>query len=368
MLEAQRGLPADSPGSRCLPDLRLRRARSGRRPVRPTEVQSSCGRWGPHRRTWLPWTPPTSCCTASATHPMPSTPTASTARLPCAGRGRARLRHPGRHRAEPRRPRYIVIADASGPMDLAGVMGGDPTKVTDATPPGSCWKAPGWTRRWCGSWARRRDLHTDASHHWPRRGSGHGAGQPGTCSCAGWKAAEVLACGRSDGGAGRAAAAGAAEAGAGADRRRAGEPCPILPQPAAAGLPGGRREPGRLHVVPPSWRQDLGIAEDLAEEVLRMRGYERMPVALPAARRSAPTALRRLSAGQGGGAPARPPGLPADRDLRLHEPRRMPSCRLSRRGPHPQQSAGPRVLGDARLAAPSLRGVARANLRQGAPW
>jgi phenylalanyl-tRNA synthetase beta chain len=37
-----------------------------------------------------------------------------------------------------------------------------------------------------------------------------------------------------------------------------------------------------LVVAPPSWRHDLAIAEDLAEEVLRLRGYEHIPSVLPA--------------------------------------------------------------------------------------
>jgi phenylalanyl-tRNA synthetase beta chain len=34
-------------------------------------------------------------------------------------------------------------------------------------------------------------------------------------------------------------------------------------------------------VVPPSWRHDLATPEDLAEEVLRLRGYEQIPSVLP---------------------------------------------------------------------------------------
>jgi phenylalanyl-tRNA synthetase beta chain len=37
-----------------------------------------------------------------------------------------------------------------------------------------------------------------------------------------------------------------------------------------------------LRVVPPSWRHDLAIPEDVAEEVLRLRGYARIASALPA--------------------------------------------------------------------------------------
>jgi phenylalanyl-tRNA synthetase beta chain len=38
---------------------------------------------------------------------------------------------------------------------------------------------------------------------------------------------------------------------------------------------------GGLEVQPPTWRHDLSIPEDLAEEVLRLRGYEAIPSTLP---------------------------------------------------------------------------------------
>jgi phenylalanyl-tRNA synthetase beta chain len=42
-------------------------------------------------------------------------------------------------------------------------------------------------------------------------------------------------------------------------------------------------EPGRLTVVPPSWRFDLKIEEDLIEEVIRVLGYETLPGTPPLA-------------------------------------------------------------------------------------
>jgi phenylalanyl-tRNA synthetase beta chain len=41
-------------------------------------------------------------------------------------------------------------------------------------------------------------------------------------------------------------------------------------------------EAGVLIVQPPTWRHDLTIPDDLAEEVLRLRGYEHIPSVLPA--------------------------------------------------------------------------------------
>jgi phenylalanyl-tRNA synthetase beta chain len=41
--------------------------------------------------------------------------------------------------------------------------------------------------------------------------------------------------------------------------------------------------PGILTVVPPSWRQDLRYPSDLAEEVIRLEGYDNVPVRMPRA-------------------------------------------------------------------------------------
>ena len=44
-----------------------------------------------------------------------------------------------------------------------------------------------------------------------------------------------------------------------------------------------RSEAGRLHVLPPSWRFDLQIEEDLIEEVIRVLGYGLLPETAPQA-------------------------------------------------------------------------------------
>jgi phenylalanyl-tRNA synthetase beta chain len=44
-----------------------------------------------------------------------------------------------------------------------------------------------------------------------------------------------------------------------------------------------RSEPGRLHVLPPTWRFDMQIEEDLIEEVIRVLGYGLLPQDAPQA-------------------------------------------------------------------------------------
>jgi len=176
----------------------------------------------------------------------------------------------------------LVITDEAGPIALAGVMGGDGTKVTETTRRvllESAWFDPKTVR----ATARRHSLHTDASHRF-----GRGA-DPAMAPVA------------------RDLLVGRLQAWCGAKlvsawtvgtipvvsisvvlmesllTRVAGEPL-SLPDAAEALKRLGctvevKRD--RLRVMPPSWRHDLTIPEDLAEEVLRLRGYEHIPSVLP---------------------------------------------------------------------------------------
>jgi phenylalanyl-tRNA synthetase beta chain len=178
--------------------------------------------------------------------------------------------------------RDLVIADTTGPIALAGVMGGESTKVTEATRRvllESAWFDPKAVRLM----ARRHCLHTDASHRF-----GRGA-DPGMARVSrdlllrrieAWAGAKVL---------------GVWSVGKAPPERApiplrkklleriAGEPVSLAEASRSLQRLGCRvaSEPGLLSVTPPSWRHDLGIPEDLAEEVLRLRGYEKIPVALP---------------------------------------------------------------------------------------
>jgi phenylalanyl-tRNA synthetase beta chain len=176
----------------------------------------------------------------------------------------------------------LVIADATGPIALAGVMGGEATKVTEGTRRvllESAWFEAKGVR----ATARRHSLHTDASHRY-----GRGA-DPAMATVA-----RDLLVGRLQAWCG-ARLVGAWTAGAAPVQRTsltlsetllirvAGEPVSLAEAAEALRWLGCEVEAGhdQLRVVPPSWRHDLAIPEDLAEEVLRLRGYERIPSVLP---------------------------------------------------------------------------------------
>ena len=179
-------------------------------------------------------------------------------------------------------PQDLVIADESGPIALAGVMGGDGTKVTESTRRvllESAWFDPRTVR----ATARRHSLHTDASHRF-----GRGA-DPAMASVArdllvdrlrSWCAAQLLAAWTVGG---LPATPAQVDLTAGMLARIAGEPLQLTDAADALRRLGcsAAMAGDRLQVTPPSWRHDLAIPEDLAEEVLRLRGYEHIPSLLP---------------------------------------------------------------------------------------
>ncbi|HJW32559.1 MAG TPA: phenylalanine--tRNA ligase subunit beta, partial [Holophagaceae bacterium] len=177
----------------------------------------------------------------------------------------------------------LLIADDSGPIALAGVMGGESTKVTEATRTvllESAWFDPKVVR----PMARRHNLHSDASHRF-----GRGA-DPAMAAVArdllaqrliDWAGATLVA----------AWSVGAPPI-----------PCAAITLPLAQldRIAGEAVDPSEAETllarlgcqvtrsatsvaaVPPTWRHDLTLPEDLAEEVLRLRGYDRIGSSLPA--------------------------------------------------------------------------------------
>jgi phenylalanyl-tRNA synthetase beta chain len=211
----------------------------------------------------------------------------------------------------------ILITDSSGPISLAGTMGGLATEVTghsrDLVIEAAHFSAAGTARM-----SRRHRLESPASarfargvdHELPLRASaraaalltelGGGTVMPG-CTHASApieQVSVVLATDYPDQVAGMVY---------GLDTvtgrlRQVG--CEVSVSGEAAGLPpstaaaiGGilpsrhvRHEHGRhdragqlMTVVPPSWRPDLTDPSDLAEEVIRLEGYEKIPVRMPRA-------------------------------------------------------------------------------------
>lgn len=176
----------------------------------------------------------------------------------------------------------LVIADEAGPVALAGVMGGDATKVTASTRRvllESAYFDPRVVRRM----AHRHGLHTDASHRF-----GRGA-DPSMARVArdllasrlmAWAGARLV--GAWTAGA-MPAARPAVELPLGLLNRIAGEAIPLEEAETWLTRLGCRviRMDEALRVESPTWRHDLAIPEDLAEEVLRLRGFDRLGSALP---------------------------------------------------------------------------------------
>ncbi len=175
-------------------------------------------------------------------------------------------------------PDDLVIADASRPVALAGVMGGAETAVTGASTDlllEAAWFQPSSVRRT----ARRHGISTDASYRFERGADFEAI--PAALA----RLAEVI----------RTTAGGTIEAGlvdarsaessspairfrSSAVARHLGLDVPDTPRILAA---IGCRVEGES-VTPPSWRGDLAREIDLVEEVARLNGYDHLPATLPA--------------------------------------------------------------------------------------
>ncbi len=176
----------------------------------------------------------------------------------------------------------LVIADEGGPVALAGVLGGERTKVTPQTRRvllESAYFEPRVVRRM----AHRHGLHTDASHRF-----GRGV-DPAMATVVrdllverlqAWAGAQLV--GAWTVGALPPAPPRVALPGVFLDRM-AGEAIPLEEAEAALRSLGCRVSPETsvLWVEPPTWRHDLNLPEDLAEEVLRLRGFDQLGMALP---------------------------------------------------------------------------------------
>ena len=178
----------------------------------------------------------------------------------------------------------LLITDESGPIGLAGVMGGASTEVTPATRD-VLLEAAHFDPVTIARTARRHKLPSEASKRFER------GVDPAVAAAAAARAVQLLV----------QLAGGTADE-LGSDYRATASPAPIeLPDGfiarligveyddaeirAALAEIGGTVEDseGGLRVTPPTWRPDLIDKASLAEEVARLAGYDRIPTVLPVA-------------------------------------------------------------------------------------
>ncbi|MBQ0829771.1 phenylalanine--tRNA ligase subunit beta [Streptomyces tagetis] len=181
----------------------------------------------------------------------------------------------------------LVITDERGPIGLAGVMGGADTEIGDHDDPGKATgdvviEAAHFDAVSIARTARRHKLSSEASRRFER------GVDPKAASAAAQRTVDLLVL----------LAGGTAEAGV-TEVVAPGAPTTIT-IPAdhpdkVAGMSYGRESVVRrlqevgcdvygqdeLVVTVPSWRPDLTDPNDLAEEVIRLEGYENLPTTLP---------------------------------------------------------------------------------------
>ncbi|MDP2030596.1 MAG: phenylalanine--tRNA ligase subunit beta, partial [Thiobacillus sp.] len=181
-------------------------------------------------------------------------------------------------------PDMLVIADANGPVALAGIMGGQPTSV-DGDTVDVFLEAAFFAPAAIAGRARRLGLSTDSSHRF-ERGVDFGATRQAM-----ERATELLLdiCGGQAGPITEALAA-----------LPSREPITLrlarLKRVVGIEIDADQVERGllalgarverqedRLIVTPPSFRFDLAIEEDLIEEAVRLFGYDNIPAQPPAA-------------------------------------------------------------------------------------
>ncbi|MFM6980137.1 MAG: phenylalanine--tRNA ligase subunit beta [Micrococcales bacterium] len=181
-------------------------------------------------------------------------------------------------------PEDLVIADASGAIGLAGVMGGASTEVSSSTK-NVLIEAANFDPISIARTARRHKLHSEASKRF-ERGVDWAVAERSAARVV--QLLEVHTWGESDG--------------LGADYKAAEVHAPIwLPETFAFELTGVEytaaqitetltqigcvvaHVSGGFEVVPPSWRIDLKHKTDLIEEIARINGYDQIPIRLPVA-------------------------------------------------------------------------------------
>lgn len=182
----------------------------------------------------------------------------------------------------------LLICDADRPIALAGVMGGADTEVTETTTDVLLESASFDARRIAAT-SRRLDLRSEAAQRF-ERGIDLAIVEVANARCAALIASLT----------GATVASGTVADGPGAlDPPRivtsvswlaSAIGAPITDEIADTTLSAIGcdldRDGDTLVVVPPTWRPDMVAAEDVAEEVARLYGYDRIPETLPSGART----------------------------------------------------------------------------------
>lgn len=180
----------------------------------------------------------------------------------------------------------LVVADPSGAISLAGVMGGASTEIGDSTTDVLI-EAAHWTPAVISRTARRRSLTSEASRRFERDVD------PALAPGAAERAAELLvrygggtvAPGRTDVGFPRPPVTVAMPLGE--PERLLGRPVAVETATHRLQQVGCAVEPTEtgdaLLVTPPTWRPDLLRPADLVEEIARLDGFDLIGSALPQA-------------------------------------------------------------------------------------
>jgi phenylalanyl-tRNA synthetase beta chain len=181
-------------------------------------------------------------------------------------------------------PEDLLITDDRGAIGLAGVMGGAETEIGGTTR-NVLVEAANFDPVSIARTARRHKLPSEASKRFER------GVDPAIAGAAASRVAQLLV----------DLAGGTAEAGGSLIHEAPEREAILLPDGYVTELigveysvdevhdalaeVGGRvtRVEGALQVVPPTWRPDLTAKADLAEEVARLLGYDRIPSVLPVA-------------------------------------------------------------------------------------
>jgi len=196
----------------------------------------------------------------------------------------------------------LLITDDTGPIGLAGVMGGASTEVSGSTT-ALLLEAAHWEPTGIGRGVRRHKLPSEAAKRFER------GTDPDVTVVALARAAELLA----EFGGARVVGgvvdvdsrAPRPEIVLAADRPQAVAGIPIAPDTVVDALRTVgctvAADGGALTVTPPSWRPDLTDPADLVEEVVRAVGYDEIPGVLPTVppgRGLTPAQRRRRSVGR----------------------------------------------------------------------